>query len=89
MINKNSKPLQECTAQVNKMKFLMASCSSDSEAYLKYQLLSTVCVRADLPSQNLLLGCPCRNYVEVEYPVEPIFCREMDVAVTLLEKSRL
>ena len=62
---------------------------SDSEAYLKYQLLNTVCVRGDLPSLNLLLGCPCRNYVEVEFPVEPKFFREMDVVVILLENMGL
>ena len=37
----------------------------------------------------MLLGCPCRNNVEVEYPVEPKFLREMDVVVILLEKMGL
>ena len=57
--------------------------------HLKYHLLNTICVRAHLPSLNLLLGCPCRKYVEVEYPVEPKFFREMDVVVILLEKMGL
>jgi len=47
----------------------------------------TVCVRADLPNLNLLLGWTCGNYVEVDYPVEAKCCREIEVIVTLFEKG--
>ena len=57
--------------------------------HLKCQLSQTVCVRADLPNLNLLLGCTCGNYVEVYNPVQAKFCREIKVIVTLLEKRRL
>ena len=48
-----------------------------------------VCVRADLPNLNLLLGWTCGNYVEVENPAEAKFCRELEVIVVLLEKGAI
>ena len=47
----------------------------------------TICVRADLPNLNLLLGWTCGSYVGVDKPVEAKFCREIEIIVTLLEKG--
>ena len=39
-----------------------------------------------LTEPNFVTWVPCRNYVEVENPVEAKFFRETDVVLTLLEK---
>ena len=60
---------------------------SDIEAYLKYQLLKNGSCCGRLTEPKFVTWVPCRNYAEVENPVEARFFRETDVVLTLLEKG--